>query len=260
MILIEKNIISNNDLKKIKFEYNFLDKADLNSADVIISREKKYDIYTILVVDKLNDEILKAEDFILNPINIEELNYKIMLGINRIKKIEKLNDLLLIDYLTKVYNRRAITDILKKEIERAKRENFSFALSMIDFDNFKKVNDLYGHDSGDAVLREISKLLSSNIRYYDNIGRLGGEEFLVIISHVNKNEAITVAERLRKKVEDYIIKINGYNIKITISQGISIFEDNKNLDQMIKEADIALYKAKSSGKNKVIIYEYPPYN
>ncbi|MBM7559144.1 GGDEF domain-containing protein [Marinitoga litoralis] len=255
MIAIEKNIIHNDDLSKLKYEYVFLDKADINSADVIISKEKTYENYTILVVENLNDDILNADDFILYPINIEELNYKIELGLKRIKKINEINKILLIDYLTGVYNRRAITDLLKKEIERAKRENLSFALSMIDFDNFKMVNDKYGHDSGDAVLKETAKLLSSNIRYYDNIGRLGGEEFLVIISHATKNEAIVVAERLRKRVENNIIKINGNEIKITISQGISIFTENKNLDQMIKEADIALYKAKTSGKNKVVIYK-----
>ncbi|WGS64731.1 GGDEF domain-containing protein [Marinitoga aeolica] len=257
MIAIEKGIIDKKILKKLKFEYVLIDKnTELNSVNIIVSSDiVNSDIYTILVVDSMSENLLEADDFILNPINIEELNYRVELGLKKVKLINELRKLSLIDYLTGVYNRRAITDILKKEIERSKRENRTFVISMLDFDNFKKVNDTYGHDAGDEVLRKTIELIRKKIRYYDSIGRLGGEEFLIVLSNISKENALKVTERIRLAVENNIVHINGHQIKITVSQGLSIFDGNKNVDQLIKEADLAVYKAKDNGKNKIEFYE-----
>ncbi|WP_459995393.1 GGDEF domain-containing protein [Marinitoga arctica] len=219
-------------------------------------QKKKIDnVYTILVTKKLDEKILEVDDFIFAPVNPEELNYRVKIGLEKVKRIKELERLSLIDYLTGVYNRRAITDLLKKEIERSKRENKKFVVSMLDFDNFKSVNDKYGHDAGDEVLKKTIELVRKNIRYYDSIGRLGGEEFLIVFSNISKENAFKVSERIRLSVEKNIVYINGYQIKITVSQGLSIFDGNKNIDQLIKEADIALYKAKEEGKNRIKFYE-----
>ena len=257
MIAIEKNIINEKNLEKSKFEYVFFDEnTELNSVDIIVSSKIiNENIYTILVIESFNEDIYKADDFILTPINVEELNYRIELGLKKVKIINELKRMSLIDYLTGVYNRRAITDLLKKEIERSKRENKTFAVSMLDFDNFKRVNDTYGHDAGDEVLKKTIELVRNKIRYYDFVGRLGGEEFLVIFSNISKENALKAGERIRSAIENNIVHVNGKDIRITVSQGLSIFNKSKDVDQLIKEADIALYKAKEEGKNRIKFYE-----
>ncbi|WP_206075990.1 GGDEF domain-containing protein [Marinitoga lauensis] len=257
MIAIEKDLIDKEKLENLKFEYVFFDEnTELNSVDIIVSGNlSKNNIYTILVVDSLDEKLLEADDFILNPVNVEELNYRIGIGLKKVKLINELRKLSLIDYLTGVYNRRAITDFLKKEIERSKRENRTFVVSMLDFDNFKRVNDTYGHDAGDEVLRKTIELIRKKIRYYDSIGRLGGEEFLIVLSNISKENALKVSERIRLAVENNVVHINGHQIKITVSQGLSIFDGNKNVDQLIKEADLAVYRAKDNGKNRIEFYE-----
>ncbi|SHE54076.1 diguanylate cyclase (GGDEF) domain-containing protein [Marinitoga hydrogenitolerans DSM 16785] len=255
MIAIEKGLIKEKDLKKLKFEYTIFDNdAEINSANIIVSKKKIDNVYTILVTKKLDEKILEVDDFILAPVNPEELNYRVKIGLEKVKRIKELERLSLIDYLTGVYNRRAITDLLKKEIERSKRENKKFVVSMLDFDNFKNVNDKYGHDAGDEVLRDTINLIRKKVRFYDLIGRLGGEEFLIILSNITKENALKVSERIRKAIEDNTVCINGYKIKITVSQGLALFDGNKNIDQLIKEADLALYEAKEKGKNKVVFF------
>ncbi|KLO25097.1 GGDEF domain-containing protein [Marinitoga sp. 1155] len=258
MIAIEKNILNMPELKKLKHKYIIFDEnTEIDSVDIFVSSTIQNNHYTILITDNLSNKILKADDFILKPFDIEELNYRIELGLKKVKRIKELERLSLIDYLTGVYNRRAITDLLKKEIERSKRENKFFSVIMLDFDNFKSVNDKYGHDAGDEVLRKTVELIRQKIRYYDLIGRLGGEEFLIILSNISIENSLKVSERIRKAIEENIVYINGHKIKITVSQGVSMFNGNKNIDQLIKEADLALYEAKEKGKNKVILYNNP---
>jgi diguanylate cyclase (GGDEF)-like protein len=164
--------------------------------------------------------------------------------------IGKIAELSSIDGLTKLYNRPYFLEKIKEELKRYNRYKTTFSLIILDIDDFKKVNDLYGHQKGDEILRKLGIILDGARRDLDICARYGGEEFAIILPHTNSNEAKKIAERIRKKVEDYFQN----DIKITISLGVSNCpESSIALDELIKKADDALYESKESGKNKVML-------
>ena len=164
---------------------------------------------------------------------------------------KKIEEIAKTDVLTHICNRFHLDIIFKSEFEKAKRYNTTFSIIFLDIDYFKKVNDTYGHDIGDSVLIEISDLVKSNIRKSDIIGRWGGEEFIIICSETKVEDAYILAEKLRKLVEEYNFKTVKHK---TCSFGVSSFlTDDKNYEEIVKRADDALYKAKNSGRNKVVL-------
>ncbi len=152
------------------------------------------------------------------------------------------------DQLTGVSNRRDLTNILEKEYERSQRYNNTFSFIIFDIDHFKRINDTYGHNTGDRILKEISMLVSENIRKSDYFGRWGGEEFVVIAPENNLKSAKKFAEKLRKEIDEYSF-IKERNI--TASFGVAELSAEENIDQLIKRADDALYRAKANGRNRV---------
>jgi len=157
------------------------------------------------------------------------------------------------DQLTGLYNRRFLEEYIDTLVARVSRKNEVIGLLMCDLDFFKEVNDRFGHDVGDTVLKETANILSKNARASDLVVRFGGEEFLVILVDVKEDEAIDVAERIRRNVEAHTIKIFGAIIQKTISIGISEFpKDTENFWESIKYADIALYRAKETGRNRIV--------
>lgn len=162
--------------------------------------------------------------------------------------IGKIAELSSVDSLTKLYNRHYILLKINEELIRYKRYSTPFSVIMIDIDDFKKVNDTYGHQRGDHVLMKIAELLINNKRELDSIGRYGGEEFIILLPHTNKKYAIEIAERMRSSVEEYFLN----NMDITISMGLSHCPESEvDLDNIIKNADDALYESKRLGKNKI---------
>ena len=156
------------------------------------------------------------------------------------------------DPLTKAYNRLYFSSRLKEEIERAKRYNHPLSLILLDIDFFKKINDTYGHDVGDLVLKTISQIILENIRKSDLFARIGGEEFAILLPDTSKDKAILVAEKLRETIEKTpIILPNGKQIKVTISLGVTSLKKDDDESSFIKRADEALYDAKKSGRNIV---------
>ena len=154
------------------------------------------------------------------------------------------------DPLTGVYNRRKFDRDLELVVAMSERTNKGTSLLMIDIDNFKEYNDIYGHQKGDQLLREVTQCLEKNLRVYDktHIYRYGGEEFVVIVPNIANKEAYIIGERLRKNVKA--------TSDISISIGISNYkESSDNLERLIYFADKALYKAKKMGKNKVVVFE-----
>ena len=152
------------------------------------------------------------------------------------------------DHLTQAYNRQKFDEIYMKEAKRAKRYGADLCLILLDIDDFKKVNDVYGHDIGDMVLVKISKLIKKNIRDSDLFARWGGEEFVILLPNTNLNMAIEKAEILRKIISrEKFDKVN----RITCSFGISKFLSDENPEHIFKQADNALYLAKRNGKNIV---------
>lgn len=163
---------------------------------------------------------------------------------------------LLIDPLTNAYNRRAAVSDLKLKFEKFKTTGLSPAIILIDIDDFKKINDTYGHDEGDIVLKNIVGTLKSSIRSTDNLYRLGGEEFLLVCDNLKENNVIVFSNKLLKEASKIENVSGGQKYRVTISIGISYFESSdKDYDMAIKRADLALYNSKSLGKNQASIYQ-----
>ncbi len=157
------------------------------------------------------------------------------------------------DSLTGVSNRRHFMKILETEFQRSKRYRQNFSIILIDLDNFKVINDSYGHLAGDDVLRLVSLTFSSHLRKTDICGRYGGEEFIFLLPSADMDAGSHVAEKLRSAVESHKIPIDKVFMDITISAGVSVYDGtgDENTDSIIFRADKALYEAKRSGKNRV---------
>lgn len=154
------------------------------------------------------------------------------------------------DPLTGVFNRRAILSQIETELSRAKREEENLSLSMLDIDYFKEVNDIYGHMAGDVVLQECARRINAVTRTYDSFGRFGGEEFLIVIPGAEEKEVFSICERIRLAVNETDIYIDGSSVRVTVSQGMVVWDRNSNIDDLIARADKALYQAKENGRNR----------
>ncbi len=154
-----------------------------------------------------------------------------------------------LDTLTRILNRRAWYEHSEKRFALHPREMTAFI--MLDIDHFKKINDTYGHLCGDAVLKKTAEILLSSTRDTDIIGRLGGEEFGVLLRIESREEALVVAERIRQSVKNLVIEYESHSIKITISCGLA-YADGSHFEDLIKRSDHCLYKAKSAGRDRVV--------
>ena len=178
-----------------------------------------------------------------------------LLGIKRAVLYQKVQEMAITDSLTTVSSRRHLLERLNEELGRSRKFNYHFSFLMIDIDCFKDSNDRYGHLVGDAVLKEVSKAIRENIRQIDLVGRYGGEEFSVILSETDRQGAKFAAERIRLAIEGKSIKAYDEDLKVTISIGISVFpEDALDKQMLIDRADMALYQAKNTGRNKVCVF------
>ncbi|MGV8121790.1 MAG: diguanylate cyclase [Candidatus Xenobiia bacterium LiM19] len=168
----------------------------------------------------------------------------------------KLYELAVTDGLTKLMIRRHFMQRLDDEIKRSKRYNHKLALIMVDFDNFKEINDTYGHQAGDRVLMEVGKILRKAVRATDLVGRYGGEEFCIALPETGIEGAGLFCERLRRTIETTAFTCDNTSINKTISLGFAIYPDNSdNLNDLISKADLSLYKAKRDGRNKVCSFD-----
>lgn len=155
-----------------------------------------------------------------------------------------------IDPLTSLSNRRAALDILKREQSRIARNKAVFSVLICDVDKFKHINDKYGHNAGDAVLVELAKIFTEQIREQDMVSRWGGEEFLFILPQTKAKNAFVIAEKIRLKVAESPILYQNIDINLNVSIGIAQCESTSNIDELINRADNYLYQAKESGRNQ----------
>lgn len=173
---------------------------------------------------------------------------QVALAMANAKLYTKTRELSVKDELTGVYNRRHFNQVLQLEWKRAVRFKRELSLLMVDVDFFKRFNDTYGHLEGDKVLRQLGDLLGINLREVDTIARFGGEEFVVLLPDTDKRGALAVAEKLRHLVQEQVRAI-------TVSVGVANFPDDvMEMDDLIDDADIALYEAKDKGRNQVVTY------
>lgn len=179
------------------------------------------------------------------------------------KRIKFLEKLVYRDELTKIYNRRGFIDLsskILKEISRnkrlEKRKKFiikNCALILFDIDNFKQINDKFGHEIGDKALKILCFEIKKRVRDIDVVGRWGGEEIIILLVGADKENAFYIADYIRKKIEKKKIKFDGGFINITVSGGVADFKKEKDFKKVFEQADNALYKAKKTGKNKIVI-------
>lgn len=159
-----------------------------------------------------------------------------------------------IDPLTSILNRRRFMSLFDKELNRADRNQADLALLMFDVDHFKKVNDVYGHAVGDEVLKTITRIVKEELRDVDVFGRIGGEEFGVVLPGANLSKAHVVADRLRQLIKASAIEVNGEYVGVTVSVGMVATKGKQSRDFLLKQADNALYAAKHSGRDAVSSY------
>lgn len=193
---------------------------------------------------------------------LEDLSNQAATTINRANAYAEILKHATLDALTGFYNRRQLEERTKQEIASSRRQKTPLCAIMTDIDFFKKVNDTYGHTVGDLVLKTVSKVMRSQLREYDIAGRYGGEEFVILLPFTKIEEAKMVAERLRKAIENKVIDISKINpespekeIHVTISLGVYQLKTEDKETDLINNADKALYKAKETGRNKVVINE-----
>ena len=184
------------------------------------------------------------------------LSTQFALEIKKALLYETVERLSITDSLTGRYVRRYFSERLKEELERSERYKLNFALLVLDIDDFKRCNDSYGHLVGDIILKDISGIMEESVRGVDIVARHGGEEFAVILSETNKEGAMVVAERIRKRIEEHVFKAYDELLKMTVSIGVSVYpKDSEEAEDLIDKADTALYEAKKSGKNLVCEYK-----
>lgn len=162
---------------------------------------------------------------------------------------------LTIDPLTKVTNRKGLIDDLHSAIHAGENKTLPIVLLMIDADNFKNINDQYGHVAGDKVLYFFAHTIKSVLRSGDKVYRYGGEEFSVLLNRCNKEKAFAVADKIRSKIEQSHLIYSGQTIKMTVSVGATIHHAGDSYDDFIARADQALYRAKKEGKNRTILID-----
>ncbi len=171
------------------------------------------------------------------------------------KSHDKLEKLATVDTLTGLANRKRLMEMFALHIKRYARHQTPFSILMADLDQFKQVNDRYGHLAGDAVLASVGKLLKEILRSIDTAGRYGGEEFLIILDDTKEQEAQQTAERIRKAIEQFEVIADGKAIKVSISIGVATINNSIDMKdgRLIGKADKALYEAKRSGRNRVVL-------
>src|SRR5271170_2600165 len=219
---------------------------------------QSYTYLIILTGITEKDELVKglaagADDYLTKPFHSNELLARVGVG-RRIVELHRqleaknllLQELALTDSLTGLPNRRAMDDWATRQLSGAARYGFSFLVVLADLDHFKTVNDTYGHHAGDTVLKRFAEILKANSRRSDICGRIGGEEFLFVLTHADKDGVEFVAERIRKECEEQEFLFGGRVIKVTASFGISGFQGKKapEFRELLNQADAALYTAK----------------
>lgn len=251
--IVEMKKIANDILKNNQKElyYNYKGNRVLLNSRYI----PEFDWYLIVEQEEGRDVKILLETFIINLLICFLVVLLVVLIIYRVlnKYQKELQKMALFDKLTDIYNRQAFDIMIEEAIKYSKRNNIKFSVMIFDIDNFKKINDEYGHLTGDKVIKKIAEISKKTIREIDNIFRWGGDEFFVILKNCDVENACLVAEKIRKNINDYNFKdMNKLNINISISGGIAEYNNEENLESVIKRADEKLYEAKLKGKNKVM--------
>jgi diguanylate cyclase (GGDEF)-like protein len=194
---------------------------------------------------------LGSDDFLTKPIKATHL---VEIVRNRLERLKTLRTYMVRDCLTGLLNHTSFRGILSQEVNRCKRQGARIALSMIDVDLFKHVNDTYGHAAGDSVLKGLSRLLKQYLRKSDIIGRYGGEEFVALLLDAGPDEAFTIMDELRMNFSEIkFVPVPGKELSVTFSGGIATFPEFSTAKELSDAADVAMYQAKAAGRNQLVL-------
>ena len=252
---------------ELKYAHPHLHPADVEPDDMEILKETFRAQKTTFIEEKSHVYVpLMAESKFLGALAIEGLsidameNFTILvtqfsLEFRRIRLYQKIQQLAITDGLTALFVRRYFLERLDEEMKRSARHNLHLAFLMVDIDHFKQCNDNFGHLTGDAILREIAKIIKAGVREIDLVGRFGGEEFSVLLPDTDKEDAREAAERIRMSVDQHKFYAYDETIKTEVSIGVAGFpEDSTVAQSLIDKSDQALYRAKQQGRNRVCVF------
>lgn len=231
------------------------DMDGLSMAQEIRKRDNTVQIIVLTAyeqIDYLKRSInIGIDKYITKPVNGTELSNALIECAKKLLSEDALRLAARTDLLTGLVNRRELDDRFRAEKSLAERHATTFCIAIADIDHFKRVNDTYGHLAGDRILTNIAYILASSLRTEDICGRWGGEEFLLILPHIDLDSAAVVAEKLRRAVENSHTEWEDQTIDVTISLGVAAFRPGMSQEACIAAADEALYRAKSNGRNRV---------
>jgi diguanylate cyclase (GGDEF)-like protein len=248
-------------------DWEMPDISGLEICSQLRSKQASHTHVIILTGNTDKEQIVRgleagADDYLTKPFHPGELLARVGVGI-RISEMQReiqaknrqLEELAVTDALTGLPNRRAIEQWAGREVIAAQRHQFPLWVVMADLDGFKEINDEYGHEAGDHVLREFSQLLKTHVRGDDMCGRLGGDEFVLVLRHVSRAGTDVAIRRLCGRVAGEVFNWNTKSLRVTASFGVAGLHENvTEFSQLLREADQALYRAKQGGKNRV---EFP---
>lgn len=237
-------------LDDIKLQFFEMAKAPLlESLDYVVH---KYEDESIKKVTKLRVAQQIVSVIILLTVLLEAL-FIFRPMVNKVKSFaDNLQQEANYDHLTGLLNRRSFSILIDKAMALSKRHQYELGVLSFDIDHFKSINDTYGHDVGDKVIRHVSNILKSNTRASDCAARFGGEEFVILLPQTKQQDCFNLANKIRDIIEKTPLTLNGLIIEITASAGVSGYrKDDNNADDMLKRADDGMYQAKSAGRNQV---------
>ncbi len=195
-----------------------------------------------------------ANDFISKPHQFEELDVRINANLDILDLFKEAKNLANRDFLTGAYNRRYFFEASSAIVNKNQRKDMPIAVATIDIDNFKNINDNYGHDIGDIAIKEVISVLEKSLRKSDLIARFGGEEFCILLEDISLENTVLLFDKLRKNFKFNDIELKDIVVNYTVSIGVAYGKSN-NINKMLKVSDDALYEAKITGKDKVVIHE-----
>lgn len=241
--MIESSDSSTTEIQRIKKELEGYNEKTITNFSVA---HKK--IYTIAVALEKNTQSLTS-DLKKHSSEVNLLSKKIE---HLEEELQRAREESKEDFLTKLYNKRALDDLMNIKEAEFERYGHNFAVVFLDLDHFKKINDTYGHDAGDAVLFAFAKILKNEARAVDIVGRFGGEEFIAILGETDANGGFAFAKKVREKLKKSSLVYKEQQIKLTVSCGVSDRKSNFSLQSLLKSADENLYKAKKEGRDRVV--------